>query len=93
MKSLRRKKTLSSPTLQSRLAELEQEVAKRGIQIHYDLLEAAGLKLKGGICKINGEYHIFVDRRKSMTDKIDILHDFLNRPLPANIPEDKVPLN
>ena len=67
-----KKKNPPSPALQNRLSELEEKAAQKGIHIHYDLLEAAGLKLKGGICKINGEYHIFVDKRKSFADRIDL---------------------
>lgn len=85
MKSAKKKKT--SPGLQIRLSELEEKAAKRGIHIHYDLLEAAGLKLKGGMCKLNGEYHIFLDRRKSTDEKISLLQDCLNQPLPEDIPE------
>jgi len=82
-----KKKKQPSPALQSRLSELEEKAAQKGIYIHYDLLEAAGLKLKGGICKINGEYHIFVDKRKSFADRIDFLRDYLDNPLPDDIPD------
>ena len=84
-----KKKRAASPVLQERLSVLEEKVAQRGIQIHYDLLEAAGLKLKDGICKINGEYHAYVDRRKSIADKIDILEDYLHRPFPEDVPSDQ----
>lgn len=73
--------------LQDKLSELEEKLAKRGLQVHYDLLEAAGLKLKGGICKIKGEYHLFIDRRKSAGDKIETLEEYIDRPFPENIPE------
>jgi hypothetical protein len=86
MKSKKKQKA-PSPALQKRLAELEETAATKGIQIHYDLLEAAGLRLKGGICTIRGEYHIFVDRRKSTADIIDFLQDHLTQPLPKDIPE------
>jgi hypothetical protein len=75
-----------SPELAARLARLEEKALQQGIHIHYDLLEAAGLKLKGGICKLNGEFHIFVDRRKPIADKIDFLEGFLLHPLPDDIP-------
>jgi hypothetical protein len=77
-KRTRRKK------IKDKLSELEERVAQRGAYIHYDLLEAAGLKLNGGICKINGVHHIFIDRRKSTSDKIDILQDFLNHTSPED---------
>ena len=86
MKSKKREKS-PSPALQERLAKLEDLAEKKGIQIHYDLLEAAGLKLKGGICAVRGEYHIFVDRRKSIADKIEFLEDHLNHPLPNDVPQ------
>jgi hypothetical protein len=89
MKSTRKKKAVS-PSLQNRLSELEETAAQMGIQVHYDLLEAAGLKLRGGICKIKGEYHLYIDRRKSFADKIDILQDWLEHPLPQDIPEGEV---
>lgn len=80
------KKPIASPSLQDRLSQLEEQAAQNNIYVHYDLLEAAGLKLKGGICKIKGEYHLFVDRRKSIADKIEILRDSLSNPLPQDIP-------
>lgn len=86
MKSRKRQKP-PSPALRNRLSELEDMAATKGIQIHYDLLEAAGLKLKGGICNVRGEYHLFVDRRKSTADIIDFLQDHLSQPLPPNLPE------
>lgn len=77
MKTL--KKTTPTDALQNRLAELEEKAAEREICIHYDMLEAAGLKLKDGTCKINGKDHIFIDKRKPTTEKIDILEGCLNK--------------
>ena len=82
-----KKKQVPSRALQDKLSEQEEKAAQKGIQIHYDLLEAAGLKLKGGLCKIRGEYHLFIDRRKSAADKIEIIQDYTDYPLPENIPE------
>lgn len=81
-----KKKKISS-ALQDKLSALEEKLAERGLQVHYDLLEAAGLKLKGGICKIKGEYHLFIDRRKSATEKIETLEDYIDQPFPENIPD------
>ncbi len=85
MKSPKKKKVIS-PALEEQLSEMEEKAAQRDIHIHYDMLEAAGLKLKGGICKINGEYHIFIDKRKPISEKIDILNSYLNSPLPEDSP-------
>jgi hypothetical protein len=88
MKSAK-KKQAPSRALQDKMSELEEKAAHKGIQIHYDLLEAAGLKLKGGLCKIRGEYHLFIDRRKSSAEKIEILQDYTDYPLPEDIPENE----
>ena len=77
----------NAPTaMDRRLAELEETAAQRNIEVHYDLLQAAGLKLKDGICKINGQLHIFIDRRKSTAAKAETLQKFLENPLPDDIP-------
>jgi len=81
-----KKKKIPS-ALQNKLTELEEQLSQKGLQVHYDLLEAAGLKLKGGICKILGEYNLFIDRRKSAADKIEILQDHIDKPFPEDIPE------
>jgi hypothetical protein len=86
MKS-QKKKDSSLADLQNQLSELEAKLAHRGICVHYDRLEAAGFKIKGGLCKIKGEYHLFVDKRMSETEKIEILGDCVNRPLTSDIPE------
>lgn len=85
MKSTQRKKATAA-ALQKRLSELEHMAEKRGFHMHYDLLEAAGLKLKGGLCRINGEYHIYIDRRKSISEKVEALSDIIENPLPQDIP-------
>ncbi len=71
-----------SPTLQRELATLESAAAAKGIQVHYDRMEAAGLRLNGGLCALNGEYHLFVEKRKSVFDKIEFFKEQLERPLP-----------
>lgn len=63
------------------LASLEDAAAARGIKIHYDRLEAAGLRLNSGLCALNGEYHLYIEKRKSVADKID----FLKKQLEQNI--------
>ncbi len=86
-----KKKKPIAPALQQKLSELEQRAAQKGVHVHYDLLEAAGLKLKGGICKIKSEHHLFIDRRKSAAEKIEILQETLDHPIPEDIPENMGP--
>ena len=83
---LETKKQVPPSSLQNRLSELEEQAAQMQIHVHYDLLEAAGLKLKGGICKINGEYHLFDVLRNCICVKIDILQDHLDHANPEDIP-------
>jgi hypothetical protein len=73
------KKPPHKNAVQDRLMELEERAAERKIHVHYDMLEAAGLKLRDGICKINGENHIFIDKRKQTREKVDILEECLNK--------------
>ena len=68
------------------MSQMEQKAFEAGTHIHYDLLEAAGLKLKGGICKIRGEYHLFIDRRTSVSERIEIINEYLEHPLPEDVP-------
>lgn len=77
----------SSPSLQRRLQDLEAKADSLGIKVHYDRLEAAGLKLKEGLCRVRGEYHIYVEKRKATSEKIDSLMELLNQPLPELDPE------
>ncbi|OPX41299.1 MAG: hypothetical protein DRG82_02330 [Deltaproteobacteria bacterium] len=74
------KKEKTLPAIEAKLARLEEIALERGIQVHYDRLEAAGLKLKGGICTVRGERHLFIDRRKSIAEKIGLLEDYLGGP-------------
>ena len=60
-----KKKKITS-TLRNRLSELEERAAQKGIVIHYDLLEAAGLKLKGGICMCPLVMNNFVELTPSL---------------------------
>lgn len=65
-------------TVQARLTQLESRALREGIRIHYEVLEAAGIKLRGGLCRINGEYHLFIDKRKSPSDRIELIENELS---------------
>ena len=72
-----------SPILLRKLTALENAAADRGIYVHYDRLEAAGLRLNSGLCTLNGEFHLFIEKRKSIADKIEFLENQLERDVPA----------
>lgn len=77
----------SAPRLPRRLQELERQASEKGLHLHYERLETAGLKLRSGLCKVRGEYHIFIDRRTPPSERIALLETCLERPLPEHIPE------
>ena len=65
--------------MQEQIENFENLAAQKGINIHYDILEAAGFKLKGGICNVNGELHIFIDRRLPPSERIESLKEHLEK--------------
>ena len=77
----KKKGTAPSRVLLQELTALESAAAARGIHIHYDRLEAAGLRLNSGLCALNGEYHLFIEKRKSIRDKIEFLKTQLEKTL------------
>jgi hypothetical protein len=58
---------------QARLIALEKEIKKRGVRLAYERLQFAGLRLKSGLCWFRGEYFIFVDRMKTVPERLDLL--------------------
>ena len=54
--------------------EYLKELAERlGVEIIYQKLGEEEFSVKGGLCKINGTFKIFVDRSKSLDDQITIV--------------------
>ena len=72
-----KKKKKEPSAMELKLLELENQLMQKGVQVRYERLEAAGLKLKGGICRVKGESHLFVDKREPLAEKIRILKDYL----------------
>lgn len=70
-----------------RLSDLESRASETGLTVHYDLMEAAGLKLNGGLCLIKGQYHLFIDRRASAAERIAAIEQCLRRPLGQQVEE------
>jgi hypothetical protein len=58
----------------SQVLEYLEELAERlGIEIVYQKLGEEEFSVKGGLCKINGTFKIFLDLSKSLEDQINIL--------------------
>jgi hypothetical protein len=60
-----------------RLKELEKEIKSRGVSLGYERLQYAGLMLKSGLCWFKGRYYLFVDRRKKLRERIELLEGAL----------------
>ena len=58
----------------SQVLEYLEDLAERlGIEIVYQKLGEEEFSVKGGLCKINGTFKIFIDRSKSLEDQIAIV--------------------
>ena len=79
----KKKKPKIPMAMQEQIMNFEKFAAQKGINIHYDILEAAGFKLKGGICNVNGELHLFIDRRLPPSERIESLKEHLEKFLPS----------
>lgn len=63
---------------EKRLKELEKEIKSRDVRLGYERLQYAGLVLKSGLCWFKGRYYLFVDRRKKVSERIDLLEGALD---------------
>jgi hypothetical protein len=55
------------------LEYLEDLAERLGVEIVYQKLGEEEFSVKGGLCKINGTFKIFIDRTKSLEDQITIV--------------------
>ncbi len=62
---------------QARLNNLEKEIKGRGVRLAYERLQFAGLRLKSGLCWFRGDYFLFVDRFKTVPERIDLIESAL----------------
>ena len=62
---------------QIKLRELEKMVKGQGVRLGYEKLQFAGLRLRSGLCWFRGQYYLFVDRLKSVPERIDLLQNAL----------------
>jgi len=52
---------------------MEETAQRLGITIRYERLEGTVIPPKDGICKVKGEDLLFIDRRRTVKEKIRIL--------------------
>jgi hypothetical protein len=55
------------------LEHLEDLAERLGVEIVYQKLGEEEFPVRGGLCKINGTYKVFIDRSKAVEDQIKIL--------------------
>jgi hypothetical protein len=86
---MKKKKVKAKPPvhLMNRLNDLESRAADIGLTVHYDLMEAAGLKLNGGLCRIRGKLHLFIDRRASAVERIAAIESSIEQIMVAPVEE------
>ncbi len=63
---------------EQRLKVLEKEIKARNVRLGYERLQYAGLMLKSGMCWFKGRYYLFVDRRKKVAERIELLEGALD---------------
>jgi hypothetical protein len=77
---------------QGKLASLEALAERLRVDIRYDPM-AGQVQGIGGLCRVNGEYRIIVDRRFSELERAQVVADALRRfdldpaALPADVAE------
>jgi hypothetical protein len=58
----------------SQVLEYLEDLAERlGVEIVYQKLGEEDFSVKGGLCKINGTFKIFIDQSESLEDQITIV--------------------
>ena len=55
------------------LEHLEELAARLGVEIVYQRLAEEEFSVRGGLCKINGVFKVFIDRSKPVDEQIKIL--------------------
>ncbi len=69
---------MAKPTKsQLKLQELEREIKSRGVRLGYERLQFAGLRLRSGLCWFRGQYYLFVDRLKTVSERVELLQNAL----------------
>ena len=69
---------MAKPTKsQIKLQELEKQIKAKGVKVGYERLQFAGLRLRSGLCWFRGQYYLFVDRLKSVPERIELIQNAL----------------
>ena len=55
------------------LKRLEEIAEKIHIHVHYEDMKAFEFRVRDGSCTLKGEYHVYIDRKRPLKEKIEIL--------------------
>ncbi|MBI5044021.1 MAG: hypothetical protein HZC10_09410 [Nitrospirae bacterium] len=55
------------------LQQLEELAEKLSIKVSYDSLREGNINTKGGICRVENNYRILVDKRLPAREKVDVI--------------------
>lgn len=55
------------------LQKLEEIAEQIQLRVHYEEMKAFEFNVQDGGCKIKGENHVFIDRKQSTREKIEVL--------------------
>ncbi|RMF95323.1 MAG: hypothetical protein D6734_05745 [Candidatus Schekmanbacteria bacterium] len=61
------------------LEQLEELAEKLSIKVQYEDLKKAGIKLRGGSCRVEDENRIIIDKRLRINEKVEILANELSK--------------
>ena len=59
------------------LQSLEELAASINLKVNYENLRKEDPGLKGGLCKVKGEYQVFCEKNLTSSEKIEVLLDAL----------------
>jgi hypothetical protein len=55
------------------LGALEEVAERISVRIHYEEMKEDGFLVQDGYCRVKGESHIYIDRNRSIKEKIHVL--------------------
>ncbi len=70
----------------------EGVAAQLDIKVTYEPLQLAGTTMRGGLCRVKGEYRIIVDKRATAEERVTTLATALARRTSAMRAEGKEPV-
>ena len=59
------------------LQNLEELAASINLKVNYENLRKEDPGLRGGLCKVKGEYQVFCEKNLTLSEKIEVLFDAL----------------